>query len=167
MTDEKALRKTVEESLSVEDLHRIKAMKDFEMIDKEKDILGWNIAVACDDLRRKLGIIEMTLDKAMYEIKLTLATRLRYGMELKAGSITTELRPGVPMIKEELQAEFDNMQSRIIGMVRDLHPVLGKYRGLVGHLGVDGRTIVTKEEFDKNVKDIETELKELGYPLFE
>ena len=161
------VRKEVIDNLSQEDVNRLKEQQDYGMVDKESDPVGFRIAVANDTLYRQLGVNKMTIGKAMFDLRNLVATKQRLEVELKKGKITRELRPGVPMTKDEIQAELFYLPPQIEATILDMHPVLGKMRGLVGHHKVNREVVLTMEEFNAYVLQLEQDIKKLGYDLFE
>ena len=91
----------------------------------------------------------------------------RYDTQIETGKITDEIKPGMLYTIEELSLLKQKSKWHIITSIKDSIPLLWELRLMVGMETITGICVMNREQYDEYVKHYETEIKKLGYELFE
>ena len=120
-----------------------------------------------DSLRRIRDKAFITIDQGIYNIKKMRLAINRLEIELASGDIKTEIRDGVTMTKDELTLHIDLQKKMTFANFKDLVVPLSELAGVVGHKDIARNNVYAQPHFDKYVIGLESELKLIGYNLFE
>ena len=151
-------------SLTKEEIKRIRETREFETI--KVGTPTYKIAILCDQLRQSLRTTKAHIAKRLWTIDSLSNNIDRLQLQLTTGEITEQMKQGIIMNKEELSSLIQHNRWLKDGEFSAVYALLADLRGLVGHKDLAKKVIMTIEEFDKFVLDIETYLKKYGYNLF-
>jgi hypothetical protein len=152
-------------SLTKEELARVKETREFDTIKPGSPT--WRVALYNDSLRQQHRLITSTIKKRVWAIDDIQNKILRLEEQVKTGKITEELKPGITMTAEEVQTLIQHSRWLQEGEVRSIPKSLAELRSIVSHKDVAKNTILSMQEFDSYVKELEETIKKKGYELFE
>ena len=151
-------------SLTAAEIQRIKSMRDYDAI--KPDTPTWKIAILCDDLRQNKRRLMSTVTKRLWTIGDLGNNMDRLNVQLTSGNITEIMKNGLPMNSFELKSLIQHNRWLRDGEFHALFPLLAELRGLVGHLDVARKVIMSQEQYDDYVLSIANSCKSYGYTLF-
>ena len=153
-------------SLSKEELQRIKETRELNYLTKGS--ISYKLAVQQDTLKMELRQNKLQITKMIWNVRDIANQLFRLKIQLDYGSITEKLNgTDTTMTKDELKTMIEHMTWVQTGEVVAIPSFLLKIRGLVDHFDIEKKKIISEVQFDQYVKDVETELKTLGFELFE
>lgn len=152
-------------SLTKEEIQRIYDARAYD--DIKPGTPTHKIALQCDALRRSMRKTKATIDKRVWSIGDLQNKINRLQSQLDSGKITEELKDGITMNEHELTTEIQHYKWTKDGEFYALFNLLAELRGVVGHKDVAKNVILTLEEFDDYVKQLNERVKKFGYDLFE
>ena len=152
------------QSLSKEEIERIKQVRDYDLITPGTPT--HKIAVLCDSVREDFRQLKSTLSRRLWIIDSLRNNMDRLEHQLEVDRITEEMKNGVLMNKAEVKSLIQNNKWTQEGEFHALYKLFGQIRGFVGVRDVARNIIMTQEEFDKYVLDTKDHLIPYGYELF-
>jgi hypothetical protein len=153
-------------SLTEEELHRLDEMKKLDSV--KPGSISYKLAVHEDQLRVNLKKEKFNIKKIMWNIRNAKDQIERARFQLSSGDITETIgNSGIIMNQDELTTHIKYMEWTQLGEIQGITPILLRIRGIVGHIDVERKVIMEEKEFDKYVQEIEAEVKELGFDIFQ
>jgi len=160
----KMKEKLLREGLTSAEISRIEEQRKFNEL--KPKTFSWMIAVHLDSIRRMFREKDNLLSKRLWNIENLNNNIKRCLDEIKSGNISTEVSPGLKMNVTELKTHIKYQEWLIIGEVRSIPEILAEIRAIVGHKDVLNTVVMSEEQFDKYVENIQVKLREQGYDLF-
>jgi len=148
-----------------EEQEQIRKQREFATI--KRDSMSYKVALQCDDLRKIRDMTMMNIEKRLLNIKNTKLAINRMQVEVTSGVITREIRNGVKMTADELRLEIETAESMAYATALDIPTDLGKLRTIVGFTDVVKNVVMTEDEYDEYVRNVEKSLATFGYKLFD
>ena len=159
----KELLEELRKNLTKEELERIDHQREFDKINP--GTAAYRMGVAVDPLRRQWLAAKSSIQKHLWNVDNITNQIRRLKAQLVVKNITEELKPGVYMNEHEMEAQIAHAGWLLEGEVNAIAPQLWQIRGVVGQHDLAKEVIVTEEQFDEYVRDVEKQLKGFGYAL--
>jgi len=152
-------------SLTKEEIQRVRDTRDYDEIKPHTP--AWRVALYNDSIRSALRLKKSTIRKRILTIHDLTNNITRLKDQLESGKITEEIKTGIRMNEREVESLIRQNSWLRDGEVEAIPRTLAEMRGLVGHKDVARNIVMSKEEFDKYVQDIEDDVKsQFGYVIF-
>ena len=152
-------------SLTQEEIDRIKEIREHNMA--IPGTITYKVSVLQDTLRNQIRIIKSTIAKRLWTIDDLQNNIDRLQIQLIADEFITEtMKNGMLMNTSEVNSLTQHSKWLKDGEFNALFSLLGQLRTQVMHKDVSGKIIMTIEEYDKYVLDVEEYLRNYNYELF-
>lgn len=158
------LMEELRKNLTKAELERIKQMREFG--DIKKGSKSWDLGVTVDPLRMQLRKAKSVVEKSLWQMENLKVKSARINEEVDEDKIRDEVKPGVPMNKDEALLEAKYADWLFEGELQSLPLQLWQIRGVVGQVDVSGKVILTEQEFEEYLGYVHDRVKELGCTLF-
>lgn len=153
-------------SLTKEEIERIKETREFETIKPLTPT--WKVALLNDTVRANIRLCKSKLAKRMMTAHDLQNNIRRLNDQLHGPEIIEEVKPGLKMNKAELASLIQQNQWLLQGEIDAIPRTLAELRGWIAHKDVAKKVVMTVEEYDKYVDEIEAEVeREFGVKIFE
>lgn len=147
-------------------LEHTKLLEARKLRELKMDTISYKVFLEGDSVKR--GLAKNKHD-VLNEVKAALDLKniaTRHEISMKSGDYP-ELKPGVPMTKEELDAELFAANFKAWATTKDIIPSLIDLRRWVNVKDLENKIIMTEEQYDEFVKETEARLSKVGLKLFD
>jgi hypothetical protein len=152
-------------TLTHDEISRIDEQRKFDEITPGTPT--YRMALHNDGLRAQARMCKSIIEKQRWNIRQLQQANDRLKKQILSGNITEEVRDGVTMTPAEVETLIWKNNWNINSEVLSIPMTLAELRGIVGHMDVARRIVMTQEQFDAYVAEIESHVKEAGFNLFE
>lgn len=134
---------------------------------KDVEPLRAKVLLANDSGRRQIYQAKLAIRRMLSDIDNVKATLERCKIEMGTEKITTEIKPGVPMTKEELNVYMARQVQIAWATSQDVVVQLNTIQAWIDRKDMARKVIISSEEFENYVKDLKEEFDKRGYDIFE
>jgi hypothetical protein len=128
--------------------------------------VSWKVALLCDPVRCKILECKTEANRKLLNISNIKNNIFRLHVQIEKSQITEVMRNGVVMNESEVRNLIKENKDISDREFVSLRQILGQLRMNVGHMDYNRKIIMTVDQFDAFVSDIEKELLTYGYQLF-
>ena len=166
-THEEEKRKVALEELrkgmSLSELERVKQMREFDTIKKGSP--AYKLGLYVDALRTAHRNAKQEIEKSLWNMENAQGQIFRLRQQLLVDHITEEIRPGVPMNKNEVELSIRHASWQMRNEANTIALSLWPMRGTVGQHDLGGNVVLTEEDYNSYLLSVMERLKALGYGL--
>lgn len=170
MSKKKGFRdgKTPDDYLELTDSEKDTIEKHRKLGEFKLNTIRWKVALMNDNVRR-IKVRDMkNIELRLMNMENTDLSIERMEEQIDSGEIFEELRDGVTMTKDELTLQIRRAENMMWADSKDIINDIVSLSSVVGCTDVTMKNIImTEEEFDKYVREIEDKIQGLGYELFD
>jgi hypothetical protein len=155
--------KELKNSMTEVELRQIQAQREFENI--RQNSARYEIGLANDVFARNTRTHKSNILKSVWSCENIQAQKFRKELELSSGSITSEIKDGVTMTRDELELEIQHIEWL---KDKEKNLILNEFwqmAQLVGKNNVIKEIVLTEEEFEKFYFEIKQRLLKIGIDL--
>lgn len=158
-----AALEVVRQTMSKEELRRVQQMRHFDTI--EKGTPSYRIGLAADQLRLMWEQARNEVEKGIFNIKNLRAQQMRVVEQKGGGVVIEEVKEGIPMNNLELDALHAHHEYAIKAERKAIVVGLWQARGIVGQHDLANAVIVSEEDYDAYVENVDVRLRGLGVSI--
>lgn len=155
----------IKADLTPEEAQRIEEIRQYDKLTPGS--VSEKIVLALDSLQRQKADCKFKIAQRMFNIQKLKASDARYNKQLITGIITDKFDDKTTMTVEEIKTQLFYNNYTAFGERRQILDILGDLRAIVGSIDLKRRVIITEEEYNDYVNQIEKDLAELGQNLFD
>jgi hypothetical protein len=150
----------VGKDITKEELERLQLQREFETI--KPGTMTWKVALATDALVTQMKQVMFTCDKRVLNVAQCYDRARRLGAQLAAGTIKEQIRDDLTMNEDEVKTEIRHQRHVANTEALDAMFQLNRLRVYVGKHRLDGKVVLTEEEYDAYCNRVISDLKEMG-----
>jgi hypothetical protein len=150
----------VGKDITKEELDRIQVQREFDSI--KPGTMSYAIALATDPLVTQLKQVKMTCEKRVLNVAQCMDRARRLKAQLAAGVIREQIRDDLTMNEDEVKTEIRHQEHVANSEALDALFQLNRLRAYVGRLRLDGRVVLTENEYDEYCERVIDDLRGVG-----
>lgn len=157
--------KEIKNTLTEVELRQIQAQREFENL--KQGSARYEIGLANDVFARNVRTHKSNILKAVWSCENVETQKFRKELELTSNKITSEIRDGITMTREELELEIKHIEwlkDKEKGVILNEFWQMAQ---LVGRNNVIKQVVLTEEEFEQFYSEIKQRLEKIGVDLTE
>ena len=152
-------------SMTKEEMEQIKEQRKFN--DIKTGTNEYKIAVLNHPVRSQLRNLKINLMRKLWTINDISNNLKRLDTQLTSGNITELQKDNQTKMNEaELRSFIEHNKWLRQGEMNALYPLLGELRSIVGFKDYAQKIILSMEEYDKVISEVQTKINEHGFDLF-
>jgi hypothetical protein len=149
--------------ITQEEVDRVMLQRQFETI--APNSLTWQIALATDAVVTQMKQVKMTCEKRVLNVAQCTDRARRLTAQLATGIIKEQLRDDLTMNEDEMKTEIRHQRHVASTEALDAAFQLNKLRVYVGKHRLDGKVILTEDEYDEYCTSVLSDLKVMGFDV--